>query len=192
MESSPGGGQLIVISGPSGVGKTTLLKQLFRECPQLIPSVSATTRSPRQGEHDGVDYFFLNASEFAARRERGEFLEACEVFGSGHWYGTLESEVTPRLRAGKWVVLEIDVQGAEAVRGRYPDAITIFVRPSSTEELERRLKGRATESAEAIQRRLDVARRELASASQYQHQVLNDDVDRAAAEICRIIQPERG
>ena len=181
-------GNLIVISGPSGAGKTTLLRKLFDHCPGLRASVSATTRPPRPGEQDGVDYHFLSPEEFERRRLAGEFLECFEVFSRGHWYGTLHSEVTPSLQAGKSIVLEIDVQGALAVLESYPQAITIFVRPSSPEELERRLRGRGTDSEEAIRRRLEVARRELECADSYQHQVTNDDVDRAVQEICDIIR----
>jgi guanylate kinase len=181
-------GNLIVISGPSGAGKTTLLRKLFEHCPGLRASVSATTRPPRPGERDGVDYHFLSPAEFERRRLAGEFLACCEVFGRGHWYGTLQSEVTPSLQAGKSIVLEIDVQGALAVLESYPQAITIFVRPSSPEELERRLRGRGTDSEEAIRRRLEVARRELECANRYQYQVTNDDVDRAVQEICDIIR----
>ncbi len=190
-EGSPPG-KLIVISGPSGVGKTTVLKKLFECCPRLLASVSATTRPPRPGERDGVDYYFLSPEEFQSRRSRGEFLECFEVFGHGYWYGTPLAQVTPSLTAGKWVVLEVDVQGAMAVLNQYPQAVTIFVRPSSTEELERRLRNRRTESEAAIQRRLEVARRELDSASRYQHQVLNDDVDRAVQEICDILKSNEG
>ena len=111
----PSPGRLIVISGPSGAGKTTLLKRLFELCPQLAVSVSATTRPPRPGEREAVDYHFLSPEEFERRRQAGEFLECCEVFGRGYWYGTLLREVTPSLAAGKWVVLEIDVQGTMAV-----------------------------------------------------------------------------
>ncbi len=181
-------GKLIVISGPSGAGKTTLLKRLFDQCPGLGVSISATTRAPRPGERDGVDYYFLSPDEFRHRREAGEFLECYEVFGRGTWYGTLRSEVSPSLAAGKSIVLEIDVQGAMAVVERYPDAITIFVHPSSTAELERRLRGRGTENEDSIQRRLEVARRELACADHYQYQVVNDDVDRAVQEICDIVR----
>ena len=131
----------MVISGPSGVGKTTVVRQLYGLCPRLVASVSATTRPPRPDEQDGRDYHFLSPEEFARRREAGEFVECCEVFGRGHWYGTLKSEVTPRLAAGKWVVLEIDVQGTLAVLEQYPDALTIFIRPESLEELEQRLRG---------------------------------------------------
>ncbi len=189
-------GQLIVISGPSGAGKTTLLKRLFEECPALVASVSATTRKPRPGEVDGADYHFISTEEFKRRRAAGDFLECFEVFASGTWYGTLESEVAPSLAAGKSIILEIDVQGTMAVLKRYPQAITIFVHPTSVEnadddlrEIERRLRSRGTESEESIERRLAVARRELESARQYQHQVVNDDVERAVQEIRAIICP---
>ena len=186
--NAPTRGTLIVISGPSGAGKTTLLKKLFERCPGLLTSVSATTRPPRPGERHGVDYYFLTPEEFQRRSSAGEFLECYEVFGRGYWYGTLTSEVAPSLEAGKSIVLEVDVQGAMAVVQRYSEAITIFVHPSSPEELERRLRGRGTESEESIQRRLEVARRELACADRYQYQVINDDVDRAVQEICDIIR----
>src|SRR5688572_5743642 len=121
-------GKLIVVSGPSGAGKTTLLKRMFAECGlPLVPSVSATTRSPRPGETAGIDYYFLSKAEFERRRQNGEFLECFEVFGRGDWYGTLHAEVAPRLQAGKWVVLEIDVQGTLAVLEHYPNAVTIFI-----------------------------------------------------------------
>jgi len=181
-------GRLIVISGPSGAGKTTLLKKLFECCPELSSSVSATTRPPRQGEQDGVDYHFLSPQEFERRRSAGQFLESFQVFGRDYWYGTLEEEVAPSLAAGKSIVLEIDVQGAMAVLERYSQAITIFVKPSSMEELERRLRGRGTESQEWQARRLAAARRELDCAKWYQYQVVNDDVDRAVQEICDILR----
>jgi guanylate kinase len=186
--NSPNRGKMIVISGPSGAGKTTLLKQLFECCPDLVASVSATTRPPRPGERDGVDYHFLTPEEFQRQRSAGDFLECYEVFGRGYWYGTPWSEVSPSLEAGKSIVLEIDVQGAMAVLEKYPDAITIFVRPSTLEELGRRLRDRGTETQEAIERRLEVARRELACAHRYQFQVLNDDVDQAVQQICDIIR----
>ncbi len=180
--------QLIVISGPSGAGKTTIVKQLFARCPRLVAGVSATTRPPRPGERDGVDYHFLSPAEFERRRTEEGFVETCQVFGPGYWYGTLKSEVAPRLAEGKWVVLEIDVQGTLAVLEQYPDAVTIFVRPESVAELERRLRNRGTETEEAIERRLSVARRELASADRYQFQVVNQSVEEAVQEILAIVQ----
>ncbi len=179
---------LIVLSGPSGVGKSTVLRRLLeRYADKLRLSVSATTRPPRPGETDGVDYYFLSPQEFARRREAGEFLECCEVFGRGHWYGTLLAEVTPSGNDPKCVILDIDVEGAEKVRRRFPDVPTIFLRPSSEAELERRLRVRGTESEEAIQRRLEVARRELAHANHYQFQVINDTVERAVDQISEIL-----
>lgn len=181
-------GKLVVMSGPSGVGKTTVLRRLFAVCSlPLRASVSATTRPPRPGEVDGVDYHFLSEEVFQIRRERGEFLECYEVYNSGWWYGTLKTEVTTGLEAGQWVVLGIDVHGAFSVVGQYPDAITIFLRPRSLEELEMRLRGRGTEDEEVVQRRLDQARSELAMADWYRYQVINDDLDRAVREICDIL-----
>jgi guanylate kinase len=181
--------KLLIISGPSGVGKSTVIRQLLARYPERLRlSVSATTRPPRRGESDGVDYHFLTQQEFSRRRAAGEFLECCEVFGRGHWYGTLLAEVSPSKSGQKWVVLDIDVDGAEKVRRQVPHAVSIFLRPSSEAELERRLRARGTESNEAIVRRLEVARRELARADTYQFQVVNDTVEEAVREIGQILQ----
>lgn len=181
-------GRLVVISGPSGVGKSTLLRRLLEQLPQLVPSVSATTRPPRVGERDGIDYHFLGDAEFERRRAAGEFLECCRVYGRQHWYGTLVDEVVPRLSAGQWVVLEIDVEGTLSIIERFPAAETIFVMPPRRDELEHRLRHRGTESPEAMARRLEVAHRELDHADRYRHRVVNDDVEQAVGEIIAILR----
>ncbi|MCE9556093.1 MAG: guanylate kinase [Planctomycetes bacterium] len=184
-------GKLVVISGPAGAGKSTVLREVFHHCRRPLSfSVSATTRPPRPGELNGRDYHFLTPAEFQKRRAEGDFLECFEVFGRGHWYGTLWSEVTPSLEAGKWVVLEVDVDGAMAVLERFPQAITIFVRPRSIDVLRKRLEARGTEAAAEIERRLEVARQEMTFADRYQHQVINDDVQQAVNRICQILEAD--
>lgn len=186
-------GKLVVVSGPSGAGKTTVMKRVFQHSAlPLARSVSATTRPPRPGETDGLDYHFLAPDRFAHLQKEGEFLECFEVFGGGHWYGTLRSEVTTGLMAGKWVVLEIDVQGAQAATAQYADAITLFIRPGSVAELERRLRHRATETEDALRRRLEHARWELDQAGAYRYIVINDDLDRAVEEVSEILKQEFG
>jgi guanylate kinase len=183
------GGRLAIISGPSGAGKSTVVRLLIERCPlPLKLSVSATTRPPRPGERHGVEYYFLSQEEFLRRRDVGEFLEWKEVFGRGHLYGTLRSEVTAGLAAGNWIILEIDVEGAAAVLEQCPEVITVFIHPGSMEELERRLRDRGTESEESIRRRLEVARREMECRDRYRHEVINDSKDRAAQEICAIFR----
>jgi len=180
--------RIIVLSGPSGVGKTTVVRQVLEDCQlPLMLCTSVTTRDPRAGEIDGVDYRFVDQTEFDKRNRAGEFLECFEVFGHGHWYGTLRSDVATSLRAGKWVVLEIDVNGAMQVVEQYSDAVTIFLRPDSLEELERRLRGRGTETEDKIQRRLETARAELEFVDRYEHVVVNDTVEQAGRDICEIL-----
>lgn len=181
-------GKLVIVSGPSGAGKSTVVSRLLEVCPlPLELSVSATTRSPRAGERDGIDYYFISHDEFARRRAEKLFLECKEVFGRGDWYGTPLDRVTTGLAAGRWIILEIDVEGARSVLGNHPDCITIFLHCGSLEELERRLRGRGTEDEAAVQRRLEVARRELDSLNLYRHVIMNDQPDRAVGEICEVL-----
>ncbi len=183
--------KLVIVSGPSGVGKTTVMQEVFRRAPvPLAASVSATTRPPRPGEVDGKDYYFLTNDDFQLRRQRGDFLESYQVFDKDHWYGTLKSEVSAGFNAGKWVVLEIDVQGALTVINSFADAISIFIHPGSPEELECRLRGRGTENEASIERRLARARDELAFAPRYQYIVVNDRIENAVQEICNILTKE--
>lgn len=178
----------MILSGPSGSGKTTIVHRLLQEASvKLIKSVSATTRAPRKGEVDGEDYYFLSPEEFKLRRERGDFIECFEVHSSGNWYGTLSSEVQRAADQGAWCLLEIDVQGAQQVMGKYPDALSIFLRTASEDEYEHRLRSRGTESEDVIQKRLKNAREELRWVDRYQYQVINDNLDEAVQQISRIL-----
>ena len=180
---------LIIISGPSGSGKSTIVSRLLKtsELP-LELSVSATTRDPRPKEVDGVNYHFLTHEQFETHRKNGDFLEFVEVFGRGQWYGTFKDKVTTSRKNGKWIILEIDVEGAMRVAKQVPDAITIFIHPGSLEELERRLRGRDTETEEKILRRLEVARQELELATSYQHIVINDNIDDTVNRVDQILK----
>jgi guanylate kinase len=180
--------QFVVLSGPSGSGKTTIVDRLLERSPvKLLKSVSATTRLPRKNEIDGRNYYFLTESEFDRRRQRGDFLECAEVHGTGNWYGTLKSEVERARRLGGWALLEIDVQGAQQIMQKHPRALTIFLRTSSEEEYEKRLRGRGTDAEQVIQRRLANARNELKYAPEYRYLVVNDDLDQAVGQIVTII-----
>ena len=177
-------GRILVFSGPSGVGKGTLLKRLFAETDfPLVASVSATTRAPRPGEVDGVDYRFFTRDEFLRRREAGEFLESFEVYAGGALYGTLREDVEAALERGDWVVLEIDVKGAASVAAVYPDAETIFIEPPTIETLRERLKGRGSEDDAEIEKRVAQAEAELAASGFYRRRVVNDDLDAAFDKI---------
>jgi len=177
--------RVFVITGPSGVGKGTLIRLLRERVPELALSVSATTRAPRPGEEDGVDYHFLSDAEFARRVEAGEFVEWAEY--SGRRYGTLRSELQRHLDAGRPVVLEIEVQGARQVRGAMPEAVQIFIEPPDREALKDRLVGRGTDDPDAIARRLAVAEEELAAAGEFQYRVVNDRLDEAVARLVEIV-----
>lgn len=182
----------MIVSGPSGVGKGTLLKRVFAESSlPLVLSVSATTRPPRPGEKDGIHYRFLSPEDFEAKRRSGEFLECFEVFGKGTWYGTLRRDVEEGLAAGNWVVLEIDVKGANAVKGRFPEAVLLFVEPKNVDVLKQRLLGRGTETEEAMRRRLATALEELDHAGEFRHRIVNDDLDGAVKEFIGILDSYR-
>ena len=184
-------GRLIIISGPSGVGKSTVVSRLISECQlPLKLSVSATTRPVRGDDKPGKNYIFLSDEEFKEKIERGEFLEFVEVFGRGHWYGTLREQVATGLNQGKWIILEIDVEGAHKVKQSYADAISIFIHPGSKEELERRLRGRGTEDETALARRLEVASHEMDAAETYDHIVVNSTVDQTVLDVCQLLTGE--
>ncbi len=181
-------GKLVIISGPSGVGKSTCVSQLLQNCDlPLELSVSATTRPIRPGEIDGKHYRFITKEEFDRLEADDEFLETAEVFGVGHQYGTLREPVRTGLKDGKWIILEIDVIGAAAVMKNHPEAVSIFIY-QTLEEIEVRLRGRKTDSEEAIKRRLEVASSELQVRELYQHQVVNNEVEQTANEICQILK----
>jgi guanylate kinase len=180
--------RIVILSGPSGTGKTTVLRKLVESSPTpIVKAITATTRPPRPNEADGRDYYFLRPEEFARQREEGRFLETAEVFGTGTWYGTPRSEVERAQRQGAWSLLEIDVRGAVEIKRQFPHAVMIFLRAASEVDYESRLRQRATESEEAIRCRLDRMREELRFADRYDYQVINDDVDRAVAEIEAIL-----
>ena len=175
--------RLLLVSGPSGVGKKTVLQRVLTESGfPLVMSVSATTRKPRPGETNGIDYHFLSPAEFESKRLADEFLECFEVFGTGTWYGTLWKTVEEGLAANQWVVLEIDVKGAMSVKERFPEAMTFFIEPKNIDVLRERLQGRGTETEEAMQRRLEVAIEELQDAGKFEYRIINDDLDVAVRQ----------
>lgn len=176
-----GPGRLTVLTGPSGVGKGTLVQALLKRHPELWLSVSATTRPPREGEVEGRHYFFLTAADFEQQVKEGGFLEWATF--AGNCYGTPRAAVEKRLAAGQPVLLEIEVEGARQVRHTFPIGLQIFVAPPSFEELERRIRGRGTEAEEAIQRRLARAREELAAASEFDAVLVNGDLAAAGHEL---------
>jgi guanylate kinase len=182
--------RVFVITGPSGVGKGTLIRGLMERLPRLELSVSATTRSPRPGERDGVDYHFLSGEEFDRRVRAGDFVEHADY--AGRRYGTLRSELEARVAAGAPVVLEIEVQGARQVRAAMPEAVQVFIAPPSLGALRTRLVGRGTDGGEEVERRLAVAEQELAAREEFTHVVVNDRLEDALEELVAIVAGDLG
>lgn len=185
MENNSRVGNLFVVSGPSGAGKGTLLSQVIERIPDAWVSVSATTRSPRPGEIEGVHYFFLDTDHFKSLVEQDGFLEWAQVHDN--YYGTLKQSVIDHMNAGDQVILEIDVQGALQVRKALPEAHLVFIEPPSLEELERRLRQRGTETEDVISSRMKTAEVELAQKMEYDVQVVNNDLERAVDELVEVI-----
>ncbi|NLG64498.1 MAG: guanylate kinase [Actinobacteria bacterium] len=180
---------MFVISGPSGAGKGTVIRRVLQEVNGVSIAVSATTRLPRTGEVDGREYHFMSRAQFEGIARGGGFLEWVEY--GGNLYGTLLAEIETRLAAGQDVILEIELQGARAVRRMLPEAVFVFLAPPTAAELERRLRGRGTEPEEVIARRLGIAEGEMSAAAEFDHVVVNDDVTRAAARIGELILATR-
>lgn len=182
-------GQLFIVSAPSGAGKTSLVAALLKSTPGIGVSVSHTTRAMRPGEADGVNYYFVDLPGFTAMEARGEFLESAVVFGNR--YGTSRRAVTEALAAGRDLVLEIDWQGARRIRDLFPAAVSVFIMPPSIDELQRRLERRNEDGPEIIARRMQAAREEMAHYKEYQYLVVNDDFERARADLEAIVRVAR-
>jgi guanylate kinase len=189
LSSPKKAGRLFVITAPSGAGKTSLIEALIRDDPSLQLSISYTTRAPRPGEKNGVDYHFVDDAEFLAMRGRGDFVESAEVHG--YRYGTSKRVIADALARGRNLILEIDWQGARQVRALYPDCIGIFILPPSIEELERRMRSRALDSETVIRRRLANAREELEHSGEFEYRIINKDFETAQRELAEIIRKER-
>ena len=182
-------GLIVVISAPSGVGKTTLLKRFLQVSPSFTPSVSFTTRHPRKNEIEGVDYYFVSLGEFQKMREEGKFVEWAEVHGQ--LYGTSINFLNEVIKTEKDVILEVDVKGGTEIRKKYPQAVLIFLLPPSWQELQRRLSGRATEETKKIRDRMQQAKKEIKYISFYDYVIMNDNINRALGDLLAIIKAER-
>jgi guanylate kinase len=188
-ETAHGRGLLLVVSAPSGTGKTTVVERLVEVCPRLVRSRSYTSRAPRAGEVDGVDYNFVDRRAFESMIDEGGFLEWADVFGN--LYGTGRAETEALLASGLDVVLVIDVQGARQVRARAREAVGIFLLPPSFQVLESRLRGRCQDAEQQIARRLETARAEVSAVDEYDYVVMNDELERCVGELCAIVTAER-
>ncbi len=178
----------VVISAPSGTGKTSVVEKLLSSDGRLVRALTATTRAPRGNEVNGSDYLFLTESQFEQDRKAGRFVETARVHGC--WYGVPRESITSALKKGKWVVLNVDVQGGVTIRTSYPESVLIFLVPPSMEELEARLRGRGTDNEEAVEKRLQDARAEMDVAPQYDYVVVNDEVKACANRLLAIICAE--
>jgi guanylate kinase len=187
--SDPARGRVFVVSGPSGVGKSTILKRVLDADPRVRFSVSHTTRAPRTGERDGFEYHFVARTEFEKLVRDGAFLEHAEY--QGHLYGTSREAVERPTRAGYDLILEVEIQGAEQLQAVLPEAVRVFIEPPSPEALEVRLRQRQTETDEVMRSRLERAREEMAYALQCRHRIVNESVDKAVDELLRIIRGAR-
>ncbi len=180
-------GQLIVITGPSGVGKGTIVRSLLQSHPNLYLSISATTRQPRPGEIEGLDYYFLSRTEFESAIACGEFIEWAEY--AGNYYGTPQTKVEEQISLGNSILLEIEVVGARKIAAIFPDALRIFILPPSIEVLEQRIRARGKNSEESISRRIAIAKTEIDASDEFDVTIINDDLEQAISEVETIIFP---
>ena len=182
-------GMLVVFSGPSGCGKDTVLEKIKQNGYVFDKTVSATTRAMRDGETDGVDYYFISKEDFEEKIKNDEFVEYTQY--NGNYYGTLKSEIENRVNKGGCVLLKIEVEGGLNIKKAFPDSFSVFIFPPSKEELKKRLLGRGTETEESFNNRFNIALKEMATAPQYDYVVINDDVDLCAEKICGILESEK-
>ncbi|MDO9565878.1 MAG: guanylate kinase [Candidatus Desulfaltia sp.] len=178
--------KLFIISAPSGAGKTTLCREVMKRFKDITYSISYTTRMPRNGERDGIDYYFITKEEFKRKIENNKWAEWAEVYGN--FYGTSAEFLDTCLASGKRILLDIDVQGTMQIKKLYPDSITIFIMPPSLEALKTRLKSRGTDTRQVVERRLEAAKKEMEKKDLYRHVIINDQLSRAVSELIKIIE----